>query len=210
MRQAQRAAMDSKWLSQFPEGLPGPTLLSVELDLPVDAAFLLLYGGLSDMQVRRCLAARLFAPALAPAACRRRPLACPPAAQSPAGWRGRRPQKALNEAVGNRDYSTTAWLPSLEEAEAAALKPSPPPLDAGGLAALRPGWLRRASYSGSMMGSKVGAGERRVARGRFVGCLVGAGQPGRGLGARCAPRRRCKAPRPPAHRCSSFLLSLLF
>lgn len=66
------------------------------------------------------------------------------------------PQRAVDEANGNKDFSTTPWLPSAEAVEAAAAEPSPPPLDASGLAALRPGWLRRASYSGSMMGSKVG------------------------------------------------------
>lgn len=68
------------------------------------------------------------------------------------------PQKALNEATGNREYTTTAWVEGAEAVEAAAVGPTPPPLDAGGLAALRPGWLRRCSYSGTMMGSKVGAG----------------------------------------------------
>lgn len=63
-------------------------------------------------------------------------------------------RRAVDEANGNKDFSTTPWLPSAEAVEAAAAEPSPPPLDASGLAALRPGWLRRASYSGSMMGSK--------------------------------------------------------
>jgi hypothetical protein len=103
--------LDSRWPG-WPEGEPGQAALDVALDTPVDAAFLLLYGGNNEMR------------------------------------------RALDEANSNKEFSTTAWLPSAEAVEAAAAEPSPPPLDAGGLAALRPGWLRRASYSGSMMGSK--------------------------------------------------------
>lgn len=66
-------------------------------------------------------------------------------------------QKALNEAAGNKEYSTTAWVEGAQAVEAAAGAPTPPPLQAGALGELRVGMLRRASYSGAMMGSKVGA-----------------------------------------------------
>ena len=63
-------------------------------------------------------------------------------------------QKVFNEAASNKDYTTTAWVDGAAAAEAAAVGPTPPPL--ADVSALRPGMLRRASYSGSMMGSKVG------------------------------------------------------
>lgn len=59
----------------------------------------------------------------------------------------------MNEAVSNKEYSATAWMEDAEAVQTAALDPTPPPLhDASGL---RAGMLRRASYSGTMMGSKV-------------------------------------------------------
>lgn len=146
--------LDSRWPG-WPEGEPGQAALDVALDTPVDAAFLLIYGGNNEMRVRTALAARQR---LHRARSGKR--AAPAAAYAHLHWSlcSPAPQRALDEANGNKDFSTTAWLPSAEAVEAAAAEPSPPPLDAGGLAALRPGWLRRASYSGSMMGSKVGAG----------------------------------------------------
>ena len=72
-------------------------------------------------------------------------------------------QKAYNEAAGNKDFSTTPWVDSAEAVEAAAVGPTPAPL--ASVAGLKPGMLRRASYSGYMLGSKVGAASA-------AGCLL--------------------------------------
>ncbi|KAL4855216.1 hypothetical protein ACK3TF_004204 [Chlorella vulgaris] len=101
--------IETKWPG-WPDGEEGKFLLDVVLDLPVNEAFLLIYGGLTDLK------------------------------------------KTLNEAVSNKEYSATAWMEDAEAVQTAALDPTPPPLhDASGL---RAGMLRRASYSGTMMGSK--------------------------------------------------------
>lgn len=84
--------------------------LDVVLDLPVDQAFLLLYGGLTDLR------------------------------------------KAFNEVAGDKEYSTTGWVEGAEAVQAAAVAPTPAPL--ASVAGLKPYLLRRASYSGTMMGSK--------------------------------------------------------
>jgi hypothetical protein len=63
-------------------------------------------------------------------------------------------QKVFNEAASNKEYSTTAWTEGAAAVQAAAVGPTPPPLQ--DVAALKAGMLRRASYSGTMMGSKVG------------------------------------------------------
>lgn len=44
-------SLETRW-PLWPEGEPGQVLLDVTLGLPVDEAFLLLYGGLNDTKVR--------------------------------------------------------------------------------------------------------------------------------------------------------------
>lgn len=44
--------LDSRWPG-WPEGEAGQLALDVALDTPVDAAFLLIYGGNNEMRVRR-------------------------------------------------------------------------------------------------------------------------------------------------------------
>ena len=62
-------------------------------------------------------------------------------------------QKAFNEVAGDKEYSTTGWVEGAEAVQAAAVAPTPAPL--ASVAGLKPYLLRRASYSGTMMGSKV-------------------------------------------------------
>ena len=142
----------------WPPNEEGKELLDVVLDCSVDSAFLMLYGGLTELRVGAAEATSLAAAAA---------LALPPALQlaglSPAclppplpTWPFLDLQKAFNEIASNKEYSTTAWMDSAEAVQAAAVGPTPPPLrDTAGLKA---GMLRRASYSGTMMGSKVGHG----------------------------------------------------
>ncbi|KAL4443861.1 hypothetical protein ABPG75_011598 [Micractinium tetrahymenae] len=101
--------LEARW-PRWPDGEEGREALHVVLDLPVDQAFLQLYGGLNELR------------------------------------------KAFNEAAGDKEYSTTGWAESAEAVQAAAVAPTPPPL--ASVAGLKPGLLRRASYSGTMMGSK--------------------------------------------------------
>ncbi len=64
--------------------------------------------------------------------------------------------------AGDKEYSTTGWVEGADAVQAAAVAPSPPPL--ASVAGLKPGLLRRASYSGTMMGSKVPAHARAACR----------------------------------------------
>ncbi|PSC69312.1 hypothetical protein C2E20_7167 [Micractinium conductrix] len=109
MAAATDGELEARW-PRWPDGEEGLVALDVVLGLPVDQAFLLLYGGLTDMR------------------------------------------KAFNEVAGDREYSTTDWVEGAAAVQAAAVGPTPPPL--ASVAGLRVGMLRRASYSGSMMGSK--------------------------------------------------------
>ncbi len=63
-------------------------------------------------------------------------------------------QKKFNEALGNRDFSCTPWLESVEGADPQAAS------DAGAAlpdpAALKPGMVKKQAYSSSSMGVKVG------------------------------------------------------
>ena len=64
------------------------------------------------------------------------------------------PQRKQNEALSNKDFSCTTWLPSLEDALAAgqvtAAAPPPDP------ATLGPGMVKAVNYSSTAMGVKVG------------------------------------------------------
>ncbi|KAL4449489.1 hypothetical protein ABPG77_007133 [Micractinium sp. CCAP 211/92] len=101
--------LEARW-PRWPDGEEGRVALDVVLDLPVDQAFLLLYGGLNDLR------------------------------------------KTFNDVAGDKEYSTTGWVEGADAVQAAAVAPSPPPL--ASVTGLKPGLLRRASYSGTMMGSK--------------------------------------------------------
>lgn len=144
--------IDAQW-PQWPEGEEGRVLLDLALDLQVDAAFLLLQGGLNELSVSAGLPPRVPTARAAPEAHTARLHVRQPNCHFlllPLGL----VQKLFNEAASNKDYSTTAWTEGAAAVQAASVGPTPPPLQ--DVAGLKAGMLRRASYSGTMMGSKVG------------------------------------------------------
>lgn len=190
-----------QWPS-WPAGSAGTVMVDVLVEsLSVDELFLLVHGGETEFRVSRLYCSPFgrrhkssqrrwsAAPTVGVHMARRRnaEAVCPAARPSA---RPVRPQKKCNEALSNKDYATTPWLPSDEEAErwsgAAA------PLQAADLPSLRPPLFRRATYSSTAMGVKVrvvgvvGAWRQHTAssaggRQRALGCagVRAAGGPGK-------------------------------
>ena len=172
---AMAADLEARWPG-WPEGVEGSVLLDVVIDLQVDAAFLLFFGGQNELRVSDWTHGRPRRPAQGTTPAADRAGRAVPAAAPAAAAAGKPPsssvfgmqcpfrclaspapppQKTYNESAGNKDFSTTPWLDTAEAVEAAAVGPTPPPL--ASVAGLKAGMLRRASYSGYMLGSKVGA-----------------------------------------------------